>query len=46
MTYITVSALSHVGLVRESNEDGLVIGPWTLCGTQTQSPQTRAPSPA
>jgi serine/threonine protein phosphatase PrpC len=40
MTYIAVSGLSHVGLVRDGNEDGLVVGPWTLCGTQTDSPQT------
>jgi PPM family protein phosphatase len=40
MTYIAVSGLSHVGLVRENNEDSLVIGPWTLCATQTESPQT------
>jgi serine/threonine protein phosphatase PrpC len=40
MTYIAVSGLSHVGLVRDSNEDSLVIGPWTLCTTQTESPQT------
>lgn len=38
--YIAVTALSHVGLVREHNEDSLVIGPWTLCGTTTRSPQT------
>ncbi|MFF9979589.1 PP2C family protein-serine/threonine phosphatase [Streptomyces erythrochromogenes] len=40
MTYIAVTALSHVGLVRDHNEDSLVIGPWTLCGTVTQNPQT------
>lgn len=40
VTYIAVTALSHVGLVREHNEDSLVIGPWTLCGTVTQNPQT------
>ncbi|GGZ16217.1 hypothetical protein GCM10010343_49000 [Streptomyces avidinii] len=38
--YIAVTALSHAGLVREHNEDSLVIGPWTLCGTVTQNPQT------
>lgn len=38
--YTAVTALSHVGLVREHNEDSLVIGPWTLCGTTTRSPQT------
>jgi serine/threonine protein phosphatase PrpC len=40
MTYIAVSGLSHVGLVRDNNEDSLVVGPWTLCGTETESSQT------
>jgi PPM family protein phosphatase len=40
MTYVAVSALSHVGLVRDSNEDSLLVGPWTLCSIQTDSPQT------
>lgn len=40
MAYIAVTALSHVGLVRDHNEDSLVVGPWTLCGTTTMSPQT------
>ncbi|MFC9294185.1 PP2C family protein-serine/threonine phosphatase [Streptomyces sp. NPDC057011] len=40
MAYIAVTALSHVGLVREQNEDSLVVGPWTLCGTVTENPQT------
>jgi serine/threonine protein phosphatase PrpC len=40
MTYIAVSGLSQVGLVRDNNEDSLVVGPWTLCGTETDSPQT------
>ena len=39
-TAVAVSAVSHVGLVRDSNEDSLVAGPWTLCATQTESPQT------
>ncbi|MEU9995432.1 PP2C family serine/threonine-protein phosphatase [Streptomyces sp. NPDC050848] len=38
--YIAVTALSHAGLLREHNEDSLVVGPWTLCGTVTDSPQT------
>ncbi|MFE6689116.1 PP2C family protein-serine/threonine phosphatase [Streptomyces sp. NPDC057743] len=38
--YITVTALSHPGLIREHNEDSLVAGPWTLCGTVTENPQT------
>ncbi|MEU5213179.1 PP2C family serine/threonine-protein phosphatase [Streptomyces sp. NPDC020742] len=40
MPYITVSALSHPGLLRDHNEDSLVAGPWTLCGTVTENPQT------
>ncbi|GAA3058149.1 PP2C family protein-serine/threonine phosphatase [Streptomyces glomeratus] len=40
MRYVAVSALSHPGLLRERNEDSLVIGPWTLCATVTESPQT------
>lgn len=35
-----MTALSHAGLVREHNEDSLVVGPWTLCGTVTENPQT------
>ncbi|MFE0187239.1 PP2C family protein-serine/threonine phosphatase [Streptomyces sp. NPDC058989] len=40
MRYITVTALSHPGLLRDHNEDSLVAGPWTLCGTVTENPQT------
>ncbi|MFF2509444.1 PP2C family protein-serine/threonine phosphatase [Streptomyces sp. NPDC058067] len=40
MPYITVTALSHTGLQRDHNEDSLVVGPWTLCGTVTENPQT------
>ncbi|GAA3374837.1 hypothetical protein GCM10020367_40260 [Streptomyces sannanensis] len=40
MPYVAVSALSHNGLIRSHNEDSLVIGPWTLCSTETESPQT------
>jgi serine/threonine protein phosphatase PrpC len=40
MAYIVVSALSHTGLLRDRNEDSLVVGPWTLCSTVTESPQT------
>ncbi|GAA1914284.1 hypothetical protein GCM10009837_43760 [Streptomyces durmitorensis] len=40
MPYITVTALSHPGLVRDHNEDSLAVGPWTLCGTMTENPQT------
>ncbi|MEV6793657.1 protein phosphatase 2C domain-containing protein [Streptomyces sp. NPDC051320] len=38
--YIAVTALTHTGLIREHNEDTLVVGPWTLCGTVTENPQT------
>ena len=40
MTYVAVSALSHIGAVRDHHEDSLVVGPWTLCATVTESPQT------
>ncbi|GAA2488034.1 PP2C family serine/threonine-protein phosphatase [Streptomyces longisporus] len=40
MPYVAVSAVSHPGLLRERNEDSLVVGPWTLCATVTESPQT------
>ncbi|MFD3922198.1 PP2C family protein-serine/threonine phosphatase [Streptomyces sp. NPDC058595] len=40
MPYITINALSHPGLVRDHNEDSLVVGPWTLCGTVTENAQT------
>ncbi|WP_338677784.1 protein phosphatase 2C domain-containing protein [Streptomyces sp. SCSIO 30461] len=40
MPYIAVTALSDIGLVREHNEDSLVAGPWTLCATVTENPQT------
>ncbi|MBH5336089.1 serine/threonine-protein phosphatase [Streptomyces pactum] len=40
MPYTAVTALSHPGLVRDHNEDSLTAGPWTLCGTVTETPQT------
>jgi serine/threonine protein phosphatase PrpC len=40
MPYVTVTALSHPGLMRDHNEDSLAVGPWTLCGTMTENPQT------
>lgn len=40
MQYVAVSALSHEGLVRDHNEDSLVVGPWTTCATVTQTPET------
>ncbi|WP_037682302.1 PP2C family serine/threonine-protein phosphatase [Streptomyces griseus] len=39
MPYVAVSALSHPGMLRERNEDSLVVGPWTLCATVTENPQ-------
>ncbi|MDO0933909.1 protein phosphatase 2C domain-containing protein [Streptomyces sp. DG2A-72] len=42
MPYVAVSALSHPGLLRDRNEDSLVVGPWTLCATVTENPQTLA----
>jgi PPM family protein phosphatase len=38
--YVAVTALSHDGLIREHNEDSVVVGPWTLCATVTENPQT------
>ncbi len=40
MRFIAVSALSHDGLVREHNEDSLVVGAWTLCSVPTLVPAT------
>ncbi|MFI9800142.1 PP2C family protein-serine/threonine phosphatase [Streptomyces sp. NPDC052302] len=40
MPYAAVSAITHPGLLRERNEDSLAVGPWTLCATVTESPQT------
>jgi serine/threonine protein phosphatase PrpC len=40
MPYVAVSALSHPGLLRERNEDSLVVGPCTQCATVTENPQT------
>jgi PPM family protein phosphatase len=39
-SYSVVTALSHAGLVRDHNEDSLVIGQWTLCAAETETPQT------
>jgi PPM family protein phosphatase len=38
--YVAVTALSHLGAVRDQQEDSLVAGPWTLCATVTENPQT------
>ncbi len=40
MEYVAVTALTHEGLVREHNEDSIVVGPWTTCATVTQTPET------
>jgi serine/threonine protein phosphatase PrpC len=40
MQYVAVSAISHDGLVRDHNEDSLVVGPWMLCAATTLTPQT------
>jgi serine/threonine protein phosphatase PrpC len=40
MRYVAVSAISHDGLVRDHNEDSLVVGSWTLCAATTFTPQT------
>ena len=37
---VAVTGLSHEGLLRDTNEDSLVIGPWTLPASVTESPQT------
>src|SRR3954449_9901330 len=38
--YVAVTAVSHDGLLRDHNEDSLLVGPWTTCAVSTQSPQT------
>src|SRR5215468_3706913 len=38
--FVGVSALSHDGLVRDHNEDSLVVGPWTLCASVSLVPAT------
>lgn len=40
MPIIAVSVLSHTGVVRHHNEDSVAVGPWTLCATAADSPQT------
>jgi serine/threonine protein phosphatase PrpC len=40
VTYLAVSAVSHAGAVRDHHEDSLAVGPWTLCATVTDNPQT------
>ena len=38
--FLAVTAVSHDGMLRDHNEDGLLVGPWTTCAVSTQSPQT------
>ncbi|MFI6673713.1 PP2C family protein-serine/threonine phosphatase [Kribbella sp. NPDC050470] len=40
MRFAAVSALGHDGLLRDHNEDSLVVGPWTLCASMSQVPET------
>ncbi|RKE23383.1 PP2C family serine/threonine-protein phosphatase [Streptomyces sp. TLI_171] len=40
MPIVAVSVLSHTGVVRRRNEDSVSAGPWTLCATSADSPQT------
>jgi hypothetical protein len=37
---VAVSALSHIGVVRDHHEDSPVAGPQPLCATVTECPQT------
>jgi PPM family protein phosphatase len=39
-SFLAVSALSHEGLLRDHNEDSLVVGAWTVCASVTVTPQT------
>ena len=38
--FLAVTAVSHDGMLRDHNEDSLLVGPWTTCAVSTQSPQT------
>jgi serine/threonine protein phosphatase PrpC len=38
--FAAVTAISHDGLIRDHNEDSVVVGPWTLCASTTLTPQT------
>ena len=40
--FAEVSVITHDGLVRDHNEDSVVVGPWTACGTVTTAPATFA----
>jgi PPM family protein phosphatase len=37
---VAVSALSDNGVVRDHNEDSVVVGAWTLCGSEVQASET------
>jgi hypothetical protein len=38
--FAEVSVVTHDGLVRDHNEDSVVVGPWTACATVTTAPAT------
>jgi serine/threonine protein phosphatase PrpC len=40
--FVEVSVITHDGLVRDHNEDSVVVGPWTACATVTTAPATFA----
>ncbi len=40
--FAEVSVITHDGLVRDHNEDSVVVGPWTACATVTTAPATFA----
>ncbi len=40
--FAEVSVITHEGLVRDHNEDSVVVGPWTTCATVTPAPATFA----
>ncbi|HET7328294.1 MAG TPA: protein phosphatase 2C domain-containing protein [Nocardioidaceae bacterium] len=38
--HVAVSALTHQGVLRDHNEDSVVMGPWTACASVTDTPAT------
>ncbi|HET8915853.1 MAG TPA: protein phosphatase 2C domain-containing protein [Propionibacteriaceae bacterium] len=40
--FAEVSVITHDGLLRDHNEDSVVVGPWTTCATVTTAPATFA----
>jgi serine/threonine protein phosphatase PrpC len=38
--FAAISALADDGLLRDHNEDSLVVGPWTICASATLVPET------